>query len=64
MLISGGIRHTAHPHPLNRGVEKPQAANGHSDQVGFKVLNNPGSMCSLDYNDSGIMRVFFLSVYT
>lgn len=44
VLISGGIRHSAHSCPLNRRVEKLQAANGHLDQVGFKVLNNPGSM--------------------
>lgn len=59
MFISGGVWHTAHSRPLNRGVEKPQAANEHLDQVRFKVPNNPGSMCSLDYNDSEIMSFFF-----
>ena len=37
------------------GVEKLQASSGHLDQMSFKVLNNPGNMCLVDYNDSGML---------
>ena len=38
----------------SRGEELP-VPNGHLDQMQFKVLNNPGNMCLVNYNDSGIL---------